>query len=243
MKKELTVLIGCFMVMGAVNAETIKGEAELGFVSTSGNSETENINAKLKLLKETNTWRHEANITALSSSSEDQDSGETSTTAEKYTADIKSDRKLSERSYIYSLATYEDDRFTGFDYQATAGVGYGYEVLADQTKTLALEIGPGYRYNAVAGGEDEDEATLRVGEKFDWQFSDTAKLKQYVIVEGGEENIITNFGVSVESALTGTLALKIGVDAKYTDEVPTDSNGDKRDHMDTETYASVIYSF
>jgi putative salt-induced outer membrane protein len=243
MKKELVVVIGCCMSMGNALAEAIKGEAELGFVSTSGNTETENINAKLKLLKETDNWRHEGNIAALSSSSEDQDTGEASTTAEKYTADAKSERKLSERAYVYGLATYEDDRFSGFDYQATVGAGYGYEVIATENKTLALEIGPGYRYSAVENGEDEDEATLRLGEEFEWQFSDTAKFNQYLVVEGGDDNTITNVGVSLESALTGTLALKIGIDAEYTDEVPVDDDGIKREHTDTETYASIIYSF
>lgn len=228
----------CMVVSTHLFAEPLKGEAELGLVATSGNTETENINAKLKLTKVVAKWVHEANFTALSSSSEDQDTGENRTTAEKYTADYKADREIDERSYLYGITTYEDDRFSGFDYQATAGAGYGYKVIAEENRTLALEVGPGYRYNSIEGAEDEDEITLRVAETFDWKFSETAELNQYLNVEGGEDNTISKLGISLKSALTGTLALKVGVDIKYTDEVPAD-----REHTDTETYATISYSF
>lgn len=213
-------------------AEPIKGEAELGYVSTDGNSETQTLNAKLKLTKETEQWAHQANLAALSNSSDD------STTAEKYTAALQSDRKLDERSFLYVLGTYEDDRFSGFDYQATVGVGYGYKVIDNDERKLTLEAGPGYRINAVTGGDDEKEVTLRLAEIYEWKFSDTAQFDQYLIVETGGDNTITKVGASVKSALTGSLALKVGVDFKITDKVPAG-----RDDTDTETYATVTYSF
>ncbi len=219
-------------------AEPLTGEAELGFVQTGGNTETTNINAKLGLVKEDRNWKYQANFAALGASSEDPDTGEEDTTAEKYTADLKADRKLDERSFLYALSTYEDDRFSGFDYQATAGVGYGYKVIAEDDRTLTFEVGPGYRYNAVQNEEDEDEVTLRLAESFEWKFSETAGLKQYIISEGGEDNTITKAGIAVKSTLTGALALKVGIDAKYTDEVPAGN-----DHTDTETYANIVYKF
>lgn len=219
-------------------AEPLTGEAELGFVQTGGNTETSNINAKLFLIKEDKNWKYEGKLTGLGSSSEDPETGEDNTTAEKYTAELKADRKLDERSFLYGLSTYEDDRFSGFDYQVTAGLGYGFKAIADDTRTLTLEVGPGYRYNAVEGADDEGEVTIRLGEKFDWKFSETAELNQYVIAEGGEDNTITRAGIAIKSTLIGMLALKVGMDFKYTEEVPSGS-----DHTDTETYATVVYKF
>lgn len=220
-------------------AEPLTGEAELGYVQTTGNSETSNINAKLKLVKENEKWTHEANLSALGSSNEDQDTGEDETTAEKYRASIQSDRKLDDRSFLYALSTYEKDRFGAFDYEATAGVGYGYKVVAEEDMKLQFEIGPGYRFNAgKEGAKDQEEATLRLAEKFDWKFSETAELNQFVVAEGGDDNTITTAGISVKSALTGSLALKVGVNYKYTDEVPAGT-----DHADTETYANIAYNF
>lgn len=223
-------------------AEPLTGEAELGYVQTTGNSETSNINAKLKLVKENEKWKHEANFSALGNASEienDDGSKEDQTTAEKYRADIKSDRKLDDRSFLYALSTYEKDRFGAFDYEATAGVGYGYKVIAEEDMKLQFEIGPGYRFNAgKEGAKDQEEATLRLAEKFDWKFSETAELNQFVVAEGGDDNTITTAGVAVKSSLTGSLALKVGVNYKYTDEVPAGT-----DHADTETYANITYNF
>ncbi len=231
MRIKLTAL-GLLLASSASLAEPVKGEAELGFVNTAGNSETQTLNAKLKLTQETENWAHQANLGALSNSSDNN------TTAEKYTLAVQSDRKLDERSSIYVIGTYEDDRFSGFDYQATLGVGYGYKVIDNDVRTLTLEAGPGYRINAIEDGDEETEVTLRLGEIYVWKFSETAEFNQYLTIEGGDDNTISKLGASVKSSLTGTLALKLGVDVKHTDKVPAG-----RDDTDTETYATITYSF
>lgn len=239
--KLLSVAIASASAVLSLNAsaEPLTGEAELGYVQTSGNSETSNVNAKLKLVKETENWKHEANFSGLGSSSEDQDTGVEKTTAEKYRGELKSDRKLDERSFLYVISTYEKDRFGAFDYEVTAGVGYGYKVIADESMNLQLEAGPGYRFNAGKdGGPDQEEATLRLAEKFDWKFSETAELNQYIVSEGGDDNTITTAGISVTSKLTGSLALKVGINAKYIDEVPAGT-----ERTDTETFANITYKF
>ncbi len=220
------------LAVSAVQAEPIKGEAELGLVATSGNSDTQTINAKLGLSKDTEKWTHKADLAALNNASDDE------TTAEKYSLGWQSDRKLDDVSFLYVIASYEDDRFSGFDYQATVGAGYGYKAINDEKCVLTLEIGPGYRVNALPEGDDEKEVTIRLGEKFSWQFSETAELEQYLTVEAGEDNTVSRLGASVKSTLTGALALKVGFDIKHTEEVPDD-----RDDTDTETYATVSYSF
>lgn len=219
-------------------AEATKGEAELGFVNTSGNSETQTINAKLKLMKDTEEWAHQATAAVLSNSSEDSATGEDSTTAERYNLGLQSDKKLDERSSLYALATYEDDRFSGFEFQATLGLGYGYKVVNNDIRTLTLEIGPGYRVNSIKGEDDEKEVTLRLGEVYAWKFSENSEFNQYLTVEGGSDNTISNLGFSVKANMTNTLALKVGVELKHTDEVPAG-----REDTDTETYANISYSF
>ena len=237
MYKKL-LIASCVVAALQVSAEPIKGEAELGLVVTTGNSATENLNTKLKLTKASGEWLHEANLGALSSSNEDQATGEDETTAEKYFINYKADRTLDEHSYLYGVTTYEDDRFSGFEYQATAGVGYGYKVIAEEDKTLSVELGPGYRINSIEGASNENEVTLRVGEKFSWQFSDNAELNQYLTVEGGEDNTISNLGVGIKSMLNGTLSLRVGIDLKHTENPVVD-----KDDIDTETYATIGYSF
>lgn len=229
---KFSVLCVSFVTCAVSVAEPILGEAELGFVSTDGNSDTQTINAKLKLTTENQGWAHQANLTAFNNASGG------ATTAEKYTFAVQSDRKLDERSSLYMIATHEEDHFSGFDYQSTVGVGYGYKMIDDDERSLTLEAGPGYRMNAVTDGDKQNEITLRLAEIYSWKFSDTAELNQHLTIEGGDENTISNLGASIKSSLTGSLALKVGFDIKHTDKVPAN-----RDDTDTETYATVTYSF
>lgn len=226
--------VGCCSLLAcAISiAEPIKGEAELGFVTKEGNSETQTVNAKLQLAKDTLRWAHQANFTAFNNASGDE------TTAEKYTIALQSDRKLDDRASVYMVATHEVDQFSGFDYQSTVGVGYGYKLIDEDDRGLTLEAGPGYRVNSVVDGESQSEVTLRLGEIYSWKFSETAELNQHLTIESGHLNTISHLGASVKSALTGSLALKVGVDIKFTDKVPAG-----RKDTDTETYATVSYAF
>ena len=230
--KKIIPVIGLSLLTSGVFAEPLKGEAELAFVNTSGNSETETLNAKLGLQKQNESWLHAAALGALKSKSDDV------TTAEKFNLGLQSDLALGERSSFFVIGSYEDDKFSGFDYQASVGVGYGYKVIDNDVRKLKLEIGPGYRVSAAEDGDDVEEGTVRLGEIYSMKFSETAEFNQYLTIEAGEDSTISKVGASVKSALTGSLALKIGFDIKHTDEVP---DGVKK--TDRETYAAITYAF
>lgn len=233
MYKLLSTVAGVAMVVSSqAIAEPVKGTAELGFLSTSGNSESESLNAKLTLEKATENWAHKAELSAISSSN-DGDS-----TAEQYNLSLKSDRNLSEDSYLYGLFNYDDNRFSGYDYQSSLGLGYGHKVINNDEQVLALEVGVGYRINALSPADDEKEATYRLGQTYDWKFSPSASLNQYANVESGSDNTTYKYGLSVTSAMTETLSLKIGYDATRNSDAPA---GSKK--TDSQTYANVTYSF
>lgn len=236
--RKVLYLYSALVSVSPAMAEAITGQAELGFVATTGNTETQLLNAKVKLFMETDTWLHTGKLAAYNSSNTDQTTGQDETTAEKYSGEIKSDRNLDDRQYLYGLGNYDKDRFSGFDYQAALGAGYGYKVIVSDVAKLTLEAGPGYRINAIENGAKEDELTLRLAEAYMLKFSDTAQFDQYLTVESGDYNTIAKLGASVQSALSKALALKVGIDIKYTDKVPLGL-----DDTDTETYASVLYNF
>jgi len=68
-------LSGALAITGMLGIQTVSaqtatspwltGTAELGYVSTSGNSESNNINAKLSLARETKSWLHSLSSLAL----------------------------------------------------------------------------------------------------------------------------------------------------------------------------------
>ena len=65
------------------------GTGEFGFVSTTGNTETQALNAKLNFVRTKERWRHRFSATALNTSEDGI------TDNERYTLEIQSDRALS----------------------------------------------------------------------------------------------------------------------------------------------------
>lgn len=211
------------------------GDLELGYVSTSGNTDTKNIKALADINREVEQWRYNISFDALNSSKDDKRS------AERYFLSNKLDYKYSERSYLFGYASYTDDRFSGYDYQAVIAGGWGYRILDQPTMTWDAEVGPGYRISKVSKeeeGSDEREAILRAYTKYQWQLSDSATFSQELQMEKGGENTITKSVTALRTTIVGALAMKLAYTIKYTQHVP---EGIK--HADTETSVTLVYTF
>ena len=132
----------------------------------------------------------------------------------------------------------EDDRFSGFDNQTSIGLGYGQQIVETSEHDFRLEVGPGYRMNRFETQSNEKDWTLRVGEYYQWEMSEKATFSQYLNIESGDKNTISRLGVNIKSQLISRVALNVGMDAKYTEQVPLG-----KDHLDIETYARIAYEF
>lgn len=120
------------------------GDAELGFIQTSGNSDTQSLNGKFSLVRELEPSTTSLSLEALTS----EEDGDTS--KERYKAEVKYDYSISKRSYVASVLDYEDDRFNGYEYQSTLAIGYGYHAWKDENLgKLDLELAPGHRRNVL----------------------------------------------------------------------------------------------
>ena len=134
-----------------------QGDIELGYVKTSGNTDTETLHTRAKAKTDREHWRHNLKLEALKSSDQE------TTTAEKYFVSGQSDYKLKgEKNFVFAFVSYEDDRFSGYKYQMTEVVGYGRRILDDDNMTLDIEIGPGARQSKEEiTGDTENEALVR----------------------------------------------------------------------------------
>ena len=209
------------------------GEAELGFTQTSGNTETESLNGEFTISYEQEKWRNVFNAETLSASEDGE------ATAERYKGSFQTDYKLSSSRYLFAGLNYEEDRFSGFDFQASASFGYGVNVIENKHFVLALELGPGLRKNKIEGtGENEEDVIARTAARLVWQISDTALFEQLISNEAGESNVITNSETSLKVNINGSLALRLSLNIKNTSEVPVDVES-----TDTETRVTLVYSF
>lgn len=225
-----------------------KSAAELGYVNVSGNTNTETVKAAVDVLYETEGWAHKVHADALSSNTETTDDLGVTTderNAAKWLVSGQSDYKFTDFDYFYALLSYEDDRFSGFDYQAKFGLGYGRRVIHTDNHELRLEVGPGYRSYRLEQApppapaeETRDEMLVRVNAGYVWKLSETSSFTENLTYENGEDQDEWKSVTGLTAKINSTLAMKISHTVKYLDKVPAGS-----EHYDRETGVTLVFSF
>ncbi len=216
------------------------GSGEAGLLMTTGNSETDSVNAKATLKYEKDHLLGEINLAALYSSEEIEENGEKedSVSAEKYNYAAKFGYKFTAADYVFITGDYEDDRFSGYDYRTTYSAGYGRKLINTDTTKLNIELGPGYRYDKLEGGETEDEAILRGYGLFDYKFSDTVSFQQELTMISGSDNTNTQSVTALKAQIIGALSMKAAFTVDHDSHAPAD-----KDKTDTETALTLVYDF
>lgn len=214
------------------------GDAELGFIQTSGNSDTQSFNGKFSLVRELEPSKTSLFLEALTS----EEDGDTS--KERYNAEIKYDYAISKRSYVASLLDYEDDRFNGYEYQSTLAIGYGYHAWKDENLgKLDLEFGPGHRRSVLEenneDGDKVEEGTVgRASLNLLLKLGDGAKFTEKFSVEAGDTKTVYKSDMALQSTLIGQLAMKVNYQVKHTTDVP-----DGIKNTDSLVGVTLVYSF
>lgn len=239
MKNELKILVPALSIAMsgiAVAAESDpewNTQAELGVVVTSGNTDTSTVNAKIDATYEEGKLRYNAHAEALKTESNDVTSGE------KYLASGKVDYKISDKNFTFGLISYEKDRFSGFEYQASVVAGIGRRIYDENQMTLDVEAGPGVRfYKTTATNFSDEDPMLRVAAKYKWDISPTSVFTEDLSSEIGDELTVTKSVTALTANIDGSLAMKLSFTVKNTSDVPV---GSKK--TDTETGVTLVYSF
>ncbi len=217
-------------------AEPVKpwaGEVEAGIIVTSGNTDTQNISAKAKVVNNRDKWRHTGKLEALQSENTNV------TTAERYLASGKSDYKLTDIDYLFGTIDYEDDKFSGYDYRATEVLGYGRRVLSTPSMTLELEVGAGSRQSKLtSSGDTNSEGLARLAGNYNWKISDTTTFSEELTVDAGSDSTISKSVTGLKSQVAGNLATRITLTVKNTSDVPVGV-----EKTDRETAVTLVYGF
>ena len=205
----------------------------LGYVGTSGNTDVTTVNTEFLLTYFDEKWTHNFEFSSLASS--ENNTGR----AERYFIGNKSDYALmNEDQYLYAQASYTDDRFSGFDYQAQATLGYGKYLMQGNSKELQGFIGLGYRENDSKTTGSEAEALITLGEEYGWAISETSALTQSLTFDIGDKRTITTFEIGLESNIIDRISTKIAFQYRNNSDVPLGI-----DKTDTQTSISLVYTF
>lgn len=230
---SLPSLIAVGLAASSVSAEPWSGKGELGFVLARGNSEADTINTKLDMSKESDSWKNAFSLAALRSSNE----GERN--AERYAASWQTDFRFSPQTYWYNGARYEDDRFSGFDYQASLTSGIGRRFIDKEDLKLFGQAGAGYRRleNALTG--ESDSSAIFSGElRYEQTLTETTTLRNKLVIESGEANNFLSNELALQVKINTKLSLAAGLGVRHNTDPP---GGLKK--TDTLTTLNVVYGF
>lgn len=215
------------------SAESIwTSEAALGFIKTTGNTETEAYNFKFELDNETEKWEHGLRM----ESSRNADS--IGTTAERYFLSMKSQYAMQKIAYMFGRLTYEDDRFSGYDYQTSTTLGYGHKVADNSSLVINAEIGAGIRKNNFDDGTSTTESIVLLAGDLDWIISDSASLVQELTFEIGAERTISKSITALKTQINGSLSSRISYTVRNQTVVPIGT-----EKTDTELTIALVYEF
>jgi putative salt-induced outer membrane protein len=209
------------------------GKGQFGGVLSRGNSDTETLNANIDITNEIDRWKHKAGFSMLRTVNEDV------TSADRWELRGQSEYALTERSFVFGSLRYEDDRFTDYDYQATAAAGYGYHLIATETTKLDGLIGVGFRRTELRlTGETEEEAILRGGMDFEHKLTATTQVYNKFLVESGSDNAFLQNQLGMEVKINDSFALGVDYAVRHnTDVLPG------TDETDQVLSVNLVYGF
>jgi len=236
MNKKIAVAVISGLILatsGPVTADPLKGEGELGFTSTSGNTHNKNLNAALSLSKTDGIWRHKGKLEAVGSTTD------SATTAERYLLTAKTTRDFTAKSYAFGSLRYDNDRFSGYDYQTSVAVGVGTRVIEDAVQTLDGSVGLGVNSNQDAiTGKTEQQGVLQLQGNYLRNISASAVFTEDLTVEGGSNNTYIESVTGLKMTIIGALASKLSFTVKRNSSVPAGTS-----KTDTLSAVTLVYSF
>jgi len=240
----MAFMAASLMISAAAQAQWT-GKAELGFLQSGGNTDSTSANTKLDMTHEGATWRNAVSLAALYS-----ENGEFST-AERYEAKYQADYKINDKLSWFGAIRGEQDRFSGFAYQATVSTGASYKFIDNATTKLDASLGAGYKQfqeeilvKSDAGevllridGEDADDVVGTLGVNYEHAFTDTTKLTNKLLTEYGSDNTAVQNDIALAVNMTDRFALAVGFGIRYNSDPPPLSES-----TDTLTTINLVYN-
>jgi putative salt-induced outer membrane protein len=228
--------------------------AGLGFAYSSGNTENLLVTANIETQRK---WeRNEITLGVTGGYGEtkvdvtDPVTGDTDEETQKNTDFIRGfgqyNRLFTERLYGYARADALHDDIAAVMYRVTLSPGVGYYFIKKERMTLSGEVGPSYVFERLHDEENgtyhnDDYATLRLSERFEYKISDRARFWQFAeyLPEFGDfDNYTLNVEAGVEADLTTKMALRVVAQDTYRSE-PAPG----RDQNDFKLLAGLTYKF
>ena len=205
-------------------------EADVGYLINTSKSEgsssttKENLAANILFQRQQGIWGQELRAEAVSTNDDSSDDN-----VERYLLSGKLLHRSSDSVYQFGKLTAEKDLSSAFDYQLTTTVGLGKDVIKTDRKSLAVEVGAGYRYSKerYAPKDDIGEAIATIATFYQYQINQMVRFNQDLSYEAGSDTQT----LRSRSALSADLSQSFAATASYNLKDLRSDSGDSRDSL------------
>jgi putative salt-induced outer membrane protein len=238
-----------FLILALVAAPALAEEAEesppepawtgslgLGWLATSGNSDTSSFGLDFGLDRKPEPW----GLSFAARANRADNDGEL--TAENYFVAARAVRKINDRWEGFGGLQWSKDPFTGFDSQTIASAGATYIAISDDLQVLSFDAGLAYTWeDRVPPGGSIDYFGGVLGLYWERKLGASSKLTErlmfYPNFDTSSDWRLTSV-TGIEAAVNSWLALRFGFDLRYRNEPIGDAES-----TDTTSTASVVFTF
>ncbi len=161
----------------------LSGRANVGLSESSGNSDTARYHADGELRARTPRNRYSLAFAM------NREEAEGVTTKDDAIVLIKYDHFLTDKSFLYSNASFEQDEFQGLDLRSSLGIGAGYQFFEDQRRFLSVEGGVSFVSENFDMAEDDEYAAARLSLDYEQQLLTFLRLFHFnELLQGLEDS-------------------------------------------------------
>lgn len=224
---SIVLVLGIFAIPAA-QAQGWTGKAELGIVLADGNTESKSANSKIDFTHEGVDWKNNFFASALYGENAEF------ANAERYEVRYKADYKITDKLSWFLGIRGEQDRFSGFAYQATASTGATFTFLDNADTKFDISLGAGYKrfqpqilIQTDAGevidrirGEDDDDPVATLASNYEHSFTPTTKITNKFLTEAGSENTSVQNDLALQVTMYEAFALAVGIGVRYNSDPP-----------------------
>jgi putative salt-induced outer membrane protein len=215
--------------------------AELGAITTSGNTAGTSVTGKLDIRHELEEWSNQYIFSGFYKEDEVTKDGERVKTraAQRFLVSGKAAYKLMEPGQkLFVLATHAEDRFGPYTTYSSMAIGRGTRLYESHGDSVDVELGPGYFVGTRAAGADESGVTVRGAAAVRWQLSPSAVFSQSASIERGTTNVHSSAEAAVSTKINSTMQMKAAFAARNDTNVP-----EGKKNTDSQTSLTLVYSF
>lgn len=220
----------------APQKKPFSGKAELSFVNTTGNSETQTIGTATAFKLRPGVWLVESDSQFVRTTTED------GLQAESYGSVLRAARQVYRSVDAYSQARYGRNTFSGLRRQIGLDVGFSTRLLPENLPhRLKAEVALGYLSEDRLKDDDRSLASGTGAMRYAWTFSQRNEFTQdtyFTMDLGHAADFRLQHAASIAAGLNSVLSLKFSHTLTYMNQP---SPGFR--HTDTIGSASVVARF